>query len=142
MTTDSINKSKKIAYNAIFISMLITAVIVFLKLHMTRTEGRLTLLLLTLSPYGFLAITACVVSEQRDLRTIWRLSYANCIIGSIAYIILHPSSPTRGAGGGASMAALIFFFVTFVQLLLVAVFSIVFAISKSAKAKQSTNKGP
>ena len=133
MTTGSINQSKKVAYNAICISMLITAVIVFLKLHMTRTEGRLTLILLTLSPYAFLAITACVVSEQRALRAIWRLSYASCIIGSIAYIILYPSSPTH-AGGGASMAALIFFFVTFVQLLLVAVSSIVLAIRKSPKA--------
>ena len=132
MTTDLINKGKKTAYNAIFISVVVTAVIVFMKLHMSRTEGKLTLLFLTISPYLFLAIINFFASKLRAIRSIWILSYANCIIGLVAYIILYPSSPTP-AGGGASMAALIFFFVTFFQLLLVTVFLIVFAINALAK---------
>ena len=132
MTTDLINKGKKTAYNAIFISVVVTAVIVFMKLHMSRNEGKLTLLFLTISPYLFLAIINCFVSIQRAIRSIWILSYANCFIGLVAYIILYPSSPTP-AGGGASMSALIFFFVTFFQLLLVTVFLIVFAINALAK---------
>jgi hypothetical protein len=126
------NQGKNTAFSAIFISILVTAVIVFMKLHMSRTEGKLTLLFLTISPYLFLAIINCVACKQRAIRSIWILSYANCIIGLIAYIILYPSSPTP-AGGGASMAALIFFFVTFFQLLLVTVFLIVFAINALAK---------
>ena len=132
MTIDLMNQGKKKAYNAIFISLLVTAVIVFIKLHMSRTEGKLVLLFLTISPYLFLAIINCFASKQRAIRSIWILSYANCIIGLVAYIILYPSSPTP-AGGGASMAALIFFFVTFFQLLLVTVFSILFAINTLAK---------
>jgi len=137
---DSISWRKKKAYRAIFISIFITAVIVLLKLEMTRIGVKITLLALTLSPYGFLTLIACCTSKKRALQNIWVLSCANCIIGSIAYIILYPSSPwasqthTGVAGGGASMAGLIFFFVPFVQFLLAAVFSIFFAISKSAKS--------
>ena len=132
MTKGLIKKGKKAAHNAISISLIVTAVIVFVKLNMSRTEGKLTLLFLTISPYLFLAIINCFASKLRAIRSIWILSYANCIIGLVAYIILYPSSPTP-AGGGASMAALIFFFVTFFQLLLVTVFLIVFAINALAK---------
>ena len=136
MAKDSISGRKKKAYQAIFISIFITAVIVLLKLEMTRIGVKMTLLAFTLSPYGFLALIARCTSKKRALQNIWVLSCANCIIGSIAYIMLYPSSPCASqthTGGGASMTALIFFFVPFVQFLLTAVFSIFFAISKSAK---------
>ena len=124
-----IKKGKKAAHNAISISLIVTAVIVSVKLNMSRTEGKLTLLFLTTSPYVFLYIINFFVSEKRAIRAIWVLSYTNCVIGSVSYLILFPSGPML-AGEGASMAALIFFFVTFFQLLLVAVFVIVFALKK------------
>ena len=52
----SLKKGKKAAHNAISISLIVTAVIVFVKLNMSRTEGKLTLLFLTTSPYVFLYI--------------------------------------------------------------------------------------
>ena len=129
MTKGLIKKVKKAAHNAISISLIVTAVIVSVKLNMSRTEGKLTLLFLTTSPYVFLYIINFFVSEKRAIRAIWVLSYTNCVIGSVSYLILFPSGPML-AGEGASMAALIFFFVTFFQLLLVAVFVIVFALKK------------
>tara|TARA_B100000073_G_C23714599_1_gene565483 strand:- start:1777 stop:1959 length:183 start_codon:yes stop_codon:yes gene_type:complete len=57
------------------------------------------------------------------------------MIGSVSYIILYPSGPTP-AGEGASMAALIFFLVTFFQLLLISVFAIVFALKKNNKSRK------
>ena len=129
MTKGLIKKGKKAAHNAISISLILTAVIVSVKLNMSRTEGKLTLLFLTTSPYVFLYIINFFVSEKRAIRAIWVLSYTNCVIGSVSYLILFPSGPML-AGEGASMAALIFFFVTFFQLLLVAVFVIVFALKK------------
>ena len=129
MTKGLIKKGKKEAHNAISISLIVTAVIVSVKLNMSRTEGKLTLLFLTTSPYVFLYIINFFVSEKRAIRAIWVLSYTNCVIGSVSYLILFPSGPML-AGEGASMAALIFFFVTFFQLLLVAVFVIVFALKK------------
>ena len=124
-----IKKGKKAAHNAISISLIVTAVIVSVKLNMSRTEGKLTLLFLTTSPYVFLYIINFFVSEKRAIRAIWVLSYTNCVIGSVSYLILFSSGPML-AGEGASMGALIFFFVTFFQLLLVAVFVIVFALKK------------
>ena len=129
MTKGLIKKGKKAAHNAISISLIVTAVIVSVKLNMSRTEGKLTLLFLTTSPYVFLYIINFFVSEKRAIRAICVLSYTNCVIGSVSYLILFPSGPML-AGEGASMAALIFFFVTFFQLLLVAVFVIVFALKK------------
>ena len=129
MTKGLIKKGKKAAHNAISISLIVTAVIVFVKLNMSRTEGKLTLLFLTTSPYVFLYIINFFVSEKRAIRALLVLSYTNCVIGSVSYLILFPSGPIL-AGEGASMAALIFFFVTFFQLLLVAVFVIVFALKK------------
>ena len=129
MTKGLIKKGKKAAHNAISISLIVTAVIVSVKLNMSRTEGKLTLLFLTTSPYVFLYIINFFVSEKRAIRAIWVLSYTNCVIGSVSYLILFPSGPML-AGEGASMGALIFFFVTFFQLLLVAVFVIVFALKK------------
>ena len=129
MTKGLIKKGKKAAHNAISISLIVTAVIVSVKLNMSRTEGKLTLLFLTTSPYVFLYIINFFVSEKLAIRAIWVLSYTNCVIGSVSYLILFPSGPML-AGEGASMAALIFFFVTFFQLLLVAVFVIVFALKK------------
>jgi len=129
VTKGLIKKGKKEAHNAISISLIVTAVIVSVKLNMSRTEGKLTLLFLTTSPYVFLYIINFFVSEKRAIRAIWVLSYTNCVIGSVSYLILFPSGPML-AGEGASMAALIFFFVTFFQLLLVAVFVIVFALKK------------
>ena len=129
MTKGLIKKGKKAAHNAISISLIVTAVIVSVKLNMSRTEGKLTLLFLTTSPYVFLYIINFFVSEKRAIRAIWVLSYTNCVIGSVSYLILFSSGPML-AGEGASMGALIFFFVTFFQLLLVAVFVIVFALKK------------
>ena len=129
MTKGLIKKGKKASHNAISISLIVTAVIVSVKLNMSRTEGKLTLLFLTTSPYVFLYIINFFVSEKRAIRALLVLSYTNCVIGSVSYLILFPSGPIL-AGEGASMAALIFFFVTFFQLLLVAVFVIVFALKK------------
>ena len=129
MTKGLIKKRKKASHNAISISLIVTAVIVSVKLNMSRTEGKLTLLFLTTSPYVFLYIINFFVSEKRAIRALLVLSYTNCVIGSVSYLILFPSGPIL-AGEGASMAALIFFFVTFFQLLLVAVFVIVFALKK------------
>ena len=134
MTKGLIKKGKKAAHNAISISLIVTDVIVSVKLNMSRTEGKLTLLFLTTSPYVFLYIINFFVSEKRAIRAIWVLSYTNCVIGSVSYLILFPSGPML-AGEGASMAALIFFFVTFFQLLLVAVFVIVFALKKNKPRK-------
>ena len=58
MAKDLISLRKKKAYRAIFISIFITAVIVLLKLEMTRIGVKITLLALTLSPYGFLTLIA------------------------------------------------------------------------------------
>lgn len=135
MTKGLIKKGKKAAHNAISISLIVTAVIVFVKLNMSRTEGKLTLLFLTTSPYVFLYIINFFVSEKRAIRSIWLLSYTNCVIGSVSYLILFPSGPML-AGEGASMAALIFFFVTFFQLLLISVFAIVFALKKNNKSRK------
>ena len=129
MTKGLIKKGKKAAHNAISTSLIVTAVIVSVKLNMSRTEGKLTLFFLTTSPYVFLYIINFFVSEKRAIRSIWLLSYTSCVIGSVSYLILFPSGPML-AGEGASMGALIFFFVTFFQLLLVAVFVIVFALKK------------
>lgn len=135
MTKGLIKKGKKASHNAISISLIVTAVIVSVKLNMSRTEGKLTLLFLTTSPYAFLYILNFFVSEKRAIRSIWLLSYKNCLIGSVSYIILYPSGPTP-AGEGASMAALIFFLVTFFQLLLITVFAIVFALKKNTKSRK------
>ena len=135
MTKGLIKKGKKAAHNAISISLIVTAVIVFVKLSISRTEGKLTLLFLTTSPYVFLYIINFFVSEKRAIRSIWLLSYTNCVIGLVSYLILFPSGPML-AGEGASMAALIFFFVTFFQLLLISVFAIVFALKKNNKSRK------
>ena len=73
MAKDSISGRKKKAYQAICISIFITAVIVLLKLEMARTEGKLTLLVLTLSPYGFLTLVASCTSKKRALQNVLAL---------------------------------------------------------------------
>jgi len=65
---DSISWRKKKAYRAIFISIFITAVIVLLKLEMTRIGVKITLLALTLSPYGFLTLIACCTSKKERFK--------------------------------------------------------------------------
>ena len=90
MAEDSINRSKKKACQAIFISMFITAVIVLLKLEMTRTEGKLTLLVLTLFPYGFLALIASCTAKKRALQNVLALRlrkphhWINCLYNSLS----------------------------------------------------------
>ena len=116
-----VNKEKRAAYFVIFISAVVTAMLVFVPLLVRGNEVTMIILCLTISPYLLLVKMNRIATKKRAIRCVWILSCVICIIGAIAYYITFYAPRPPSTGGGASMAGVIFFFVTFFQLLLVTV---------------------